>query len=112
MPFPVLTAATQANCPHQIPITFAATASKVLVAGSPPMLDGDLATVGPTCPFTVPTGKPQPCVTAKLTLTAAKVTSQGRALVLQSPGDICESAEKIPQGPVVYVNVQTKVIAS
>jgi hypothetical protein len=112
MPMPVLTAATQANCPHQMKVIFGATASKVLVAGSPPLLESDKATVGPTCPFTVPSGKPQPCVVAKLELKTAKVTVEGRSAVLQSPADLCESADKIPAGPVAYVNVQTKVIAS
>lgn len=113
MPFTVLTAATVANCPHQTKVTFVSTASRVLVAGSPPMLAGDQAPVGPPpCPFTVPTGKPQPCALAKLELKAKKVLVEGRAVILRSPGDICESADKIPAGPVAYVNVQVKVIAS
>lgn len=113
MAFPILTAATVANCPHQAKVTFISTATKVLVAGSPPMLAGDLAPVGPPpCPFTVPTGKPQPCAVAKLKLEAKKVLVEGRAVILRSPGDICESADKIPAGPVAYVNVQVKVSAS
>jgi hypothetical protein len=44
--------------------------------------------------------------------TASKVLVEGRAVILQSPGDICQSAEQVPQGPVAYTKVQTKVVAT
>jgi uncharacterized Zn-binding protein involved in type VI secretion len=111
MPFPIHTLATQANCPHGAKATFIATSSKVLIEGAPAMLEGDQAMIA-GCPFTVPTGKPQPCIKAKLEMKAQKVRIEGKGVILQGPADLCESAEQIPQGPVTYATVQTKVLVT
>ncbi len=111
MPLPILTLSTSGSCPHGIPATFVATSSKVLIDAAPAMLDGDQAMVA-GCPFTVPSGKPQPCVTAKLVMKATKVMAEGRPVILQGPADMCQSAEQIVQGPLAYTGVQTKVMAT
>lgn len=111
MPQPVITALAQGNCAHGGKATFVSTASKVLFDSGPPLVLGDKGIVA-GCAFTVPTGKPQPCVTVLLMQTASKVLVEGRAVILQSPGDICQSAEQVPQGPVAYTKVQTKVVAT
>jgi hypothetical protein len=111
MPAPVVTALTRTQCPHGVPGTLIPGSSKVLVDKGPPLLLGDKGTLA-GCPFTVPSGKPQPCVTELLTLAAAKVLVENKPVLLMNPGDICQSAEQIPQGPVIYVNIQSKVIAS
>jgi hypothetical protein len=92
-------------------VTFAATSAKVTIQGSPVFVQGDFATVA-ACPFTIPPSKPQPCVVAKLALASAKVVVESRPAVLKGPADLCQSAEQIPQGPVIYGSLQTKVIAT
>lgn len=109
MPQPVLTAMTQANCPHGGKVTFPSTATKVLIDAAPPLIVPDKGVVT-GCAFTVPPAVPQPCVIGLLPQAAAKVMVEGRPVVLQSPGDLCQSA--VPQGPVIYLSVQTKVIAT
>jgi hypothetical protein len=111
MPLPVLTLSTQANCPHAAKASFLATSSKVLIDGTPAMLQGDQVLVA-GCPFTVPSGKPQPCIKANLIMQAVKIKIESKGVIVQSPADMCESAEQIPQGPVVYAQVQTKMIVT
>ncbi len=111
MPLPPHTSATQASCPHAAKATFAASASKVTIDGAPVLLEGDAVSIA-GCPFTVPTGKPQPCVEAVLQVKTAKLVVEGKAVLLQGPGDLCESAEKAPQGPLAVSRVQSVVTAS
>lgn len=109
MTFPVLTALSMGNCPHGAPATFISGASKVLFDIGPPLLLGDSGMVS-GCPFTLPNGKPQPCVKALVVQASSKVLVENKPVIMQSPGDICQSAEQIPQGPVGYTLVQSKVL--
>ncbi len=111
MPGPIITLNTQTQCPHCAKGTLAPSAAKVLVDGGPPLVAGDKGTFA-GCAFTVPTGKPQPCVTALLTLTATKVMAENKPVLLMNPADMAQSAEQIPGGPVVWTQVQSKVIAT
>jgi hypothetical protein len=108
---PVLTAQTTANCPHGAPTTFIATGAKVLVMGAPAFLQGDQAPIA-GCPFTVPPGKPQPCIKVLFSMPSAKVSSMGKPLMLRGPADMGQSPEQAPQGPLIYGGLQTKVIAT
>jgi len=108
---PVVTLATRIQCPHMVPGQLMTGTAKVLVDNAPPLVLGDKGTVA-GCPFTVPTGKPQPCTTALLTGVSTKVLAEGKAVLLMNPSDICQSVDQIPQGPVVWSTIQTKVLAS
>jgi hypothetical protein len=108
---PVVTMATLIQCPHTIPGKVMTATVKVLVEGAPPLVSGDKGTVA-SCPFTVPTGKPQPCVTALFTGLSSKVLVEGKPVLLFNPTDICQSADQIPQGPVIWSTIQAKVLAS
>jgi hypothetical protein len=110
MPLPILTALAQAQCPHQAKVTFAATSRKVKISGGAAFVQDDKATIL-GCPFTVPSGKPQPCEKGVLA-SATKVVIEGRAAIVRSPSDIAQSVEKITQGPLAYASVQTKVMAT
>lgn len=111
MPMPILTALTQGQCCHAAKATFAATSSKVLIDNGPVLLSGDQVPIA-GCAFTVPSGKPQPCIKGVLSMPASKVMVEGRPAMLQGPGDLTQSAEQIPQGPLVYSSVQMKVTAT
>ena len=111
MTTPIINMATMVQCPHGIPATLSSSASKVLVDGTAPLVVGDKGTVA-GCPFTVPSGKPQPCTTALLTLSSSKVMVENKPVLLMNPSDVCQSAEQIPQGPVIWANIQSKVVAS
>lgn len=111
MPRPVLTMAATMQCPHGMKATPIPATVQVLVGGAPPLVQGDQALVA-GCPFTVPPGKPQPCVTAELRGAASKVLIGGKAALLLDPGDLCKSADRIVNGPVVVASVQSKVLAT
>lgn len=110
MTTPVVTQGTVITCPHSIPATIAASSSKVLIASTPTAVMGDKGTVS-GCPFTLPNGKPQPCVTALLTKASSKVLAENKPVLLLNPADICQSGDQIPNGPVVWSSPQTKVLA-
>jgi hypothetical protein len=111
MTLPIVTMATLTQCPHGVPGQLATSNAKVLVDGAPALVMGDRGTVA-GCPFTLPNAKPQPCVTELLTGVSTKVMADGKFVLLMNPSDICLSAEQIPQGPVIWTMVQSKVIAS
>jgi hypothetical protein len=67
------------------------------------------------CPFTLPNGKPQPCVTVRWGMPTSRVMVMGLpAMVAANPGPgpgICQSAEQIPQGAPVVGAMQARVFA-
>lgn len=110
MSAPVVTVATRTQCPHGAAGTLVPSAATVLVDGAIPLVLGDVGTFA-GCPFTVPTGKPQPCVKALLTLASSAVLVEGTPALLVNPADLAQSAEQIPNGPVLWTGVQAKVVA-
>jgi hypothetical protein len=67
------------------------------------------------CSFTVPPGKPQPCVQVKWSMAATRVFAGGQPVLLQpSPGagpGTCLSAEQAPQGVPTVTQLQLRVRA-
>lgn len=108
---PIVTQGTIITCPHSVPATIPASGAKLLIAGTPAALQGDKGLVS-GCPFTLPGGKLQPCVTAELTGAATKVMSGGRPVLLLNPGDLCKSGDQVVNGPVIWSSPQTKVLGS
>ena len=94
-------------CPHSGPLQIVPSQTKVLLGGKPAATFGDQFTIT-GCAFTVPTAKPQPCVTAKF-LPAVKVLLSGSPAVLKGGGVVCQSIEQIPQGPPSVTVTQIKV---
>lgn len=111
MSLPIVTTATMIQCPHGIPATLVTATAKVLVDAMPPLVTGDKGMVA-GCPFTVPGPKPQPCVTILLTKPATKVLAENKPVLLMNPADVAQSAEQAPQGPAVWGNIQSKVLAT
>lgn len=98
-------------CPHGGQVAVVSVAPRVFSGGVP------LATIGDTfpiagCAFTVPPGKPQPCVLARWIVPALRVRFGGQAAVLQSSTGICQSPEQIPQGPPSIAATQLRVSAT
>ena len=108
---PIVTMATMIQCPHGIPGTLMTSTAKVMVMGAPPLVAGDKGMVA-GCPFTVPGPKPQPCTTALLTGLSTKLLAENKPVLLMNPSDLCQSADQIPQGPVIWGTIQAKVLAS
>jgi hypothetical protein len=103
------------TCTHGIPAQIPPVQPRVLVSGQPvATMASQMLIAG--CPFTIPGPKPQPCVTVKWLMPAARVLVMGQpALVQPAPGPgpgLCLSAEQIPNGPPMVSAVQPRVIAT
>lgn len=97
-----------ALCPHGGPMQTISSNSRVLVSGQPVATLGDTFVIS-ACPFTVPSGKPQPCVTVRWLAVATRVKVGGQPVILQSSTGLCQSAEQVPQGPPNVVSTQVRV---
>ena len=60
------------------------------------------------CPFTVPPGKPQPCVRVQWLVPAARVLVGGQPAILSGSVGICQSPDQIPNGPPNVVVSQVR----
>ncbi len=108
MAIPFLVASAQVTCPHGGTVSLASSAanSAVQAGGSPVCLQTDIHTVA-GCVFTVPPGKPQPCVTVRWSVPASQCTMNGVGILTQASVGMCFSVEQIPQGLAVVGLTQT-----
>lgn len=111
MPGPVLHVGTTAMCPHAGTLNIVAASPRVMVSNMPVAVLTDQGLVA-GCVFTLPNGKPQPCVTTKWILGATRVLANGQPVLINPVVAICQSAEQIPAGPPVISASQTRVIAT
>lgn len=108
MPGYLLHVGITALCPHGGQVSVTSTNTKVKVGGQAVAVMGDTFQVA-GCAFTLPNGKPQPCMKVQWLVTAMRVKVGGKAVILQSSTGLCQSAEQIPQGPPNVTVTQTKV---
>lgn len=97
-----------AICPHSGQVSIISSNSRVLVSGMP------VATLKDTwmvtgCAFTVPPGKPQPCIKVQWLVPASRVLVGGQPVILQTSTGMCQSTEQIPQGAPTVIATQTRV---
>jgi hypothetical protein len=64
------------------------------------------------CPFTVPAGKPQPCVATRWLAGATRVLASGQPLLINPSTALCLSADQIPGGPPIVSASQTRVVVT
>jgi hypothetical protein len=115
MPGLLLHTGAAMTCFHGVPAQIPPAQPRVLVSGQPvATVAGTIAVAG--CPFTLPNGKPQPCVTIRWTMPSARVLVAGSPALLQpSPGPgpgMCLSPEQIPQGAPFVTALQPRVLAT
>jgi hypothetical protein len=111
MPGPLLHVGAQAICPHAAgQITAIPASPRVLVGGQPVVTVADQFLIA-GCPFTVGT-KPQPCMSVRWLVPAARVLVNGSPALLQTSVGLCISADQIPAGPPAVVAVQPRVIGT
>jgi hypothetical protein len=111
MPGPLFHVGAVATCPHAGQITVISTNARVLVSGMPVATMGDVYLVA-GCPFTVPPGKPQPCIKVQWLVPALRVLVNGQPAILQTSVGICQSPEQAPQGPPIVVSTQPRVLGT
>src|SRR5262245_22460802 len=97
-----------AICPHGGQVSTVPGNPRVLLGGQPAATLADTYLVA-GCAFTVPPGKPQPCIKVQWIVPALRVLIGGQPAILQDSTGLCQSAEQIPQGPPSVVVTQVRV---
>lgn len=111
MPGPMLHSGTTATCPHGGTLNIIAASPRVTVLGMPVAVLSDQGLVA-GCVFTLPGGKPQPCVTTRWIAAATRVLANGQPVLINPLVALCLSAEQIPGGPPIISASQTRVVAT
>lgn len=111
MPGPVLHTGATATCPHGGTLNIIAASPRVTVSGIPVAVLSDQGLIA-GCVFTLPGGKPQPCVTTRWIAAATRVLVNGQPVLINPLVALCLSAEQIPGGPPIIAASQTRVIAT
>jgi hypothetical protein len=97
-----------AICPHGGQVSVIPSNARVLVGGQPVATLADTYLVA-GCAFTVPPGKPQPCIKVQWMVPATRVLVGGQPAILQDSTGLCLSPEQIPQGPPSVIVTQVRV---
>jgi hypothetical protein len=111
MPGPVLHVGAIATCPHGGMLNLVVASPRVMVSGMPAAVITDQGLVA-GCAFTLPGGKPQPCVTTKWIVGATRVMANGAPLLINPSVALCQSVEQIPGGPPIISSSQPRVVAT
>jgi hypothetical protein len=96
-------------CPHGGQIQAVSSNTRVMLSNQAATTVSDTFTVS-GCPFTLPNGTPQPCLTVQWTVPATRVMVSNQPVILQSSTGLCIAAA--PQGAPNVVSTQTKVTAT
>lgn len=104
----LLTSSSQIICPHAGQVSVIPSNFRVKAMGSPVATMGDQYLIA-GCAFTIPPGKPQPCIKVQWLVPATRVRVGGQPVLLQNSSGLCQSAEQIPQGPPNAVVTQMRV---
>jgi uncharacterized Zn-binding protein involved in type VI secretion len=100
-----------AICPHGGQVTVIPSSPRVFVNGFPAATLADTYLVA-GCVFTVPPGKPQPCVRVQWLVPATRVLINGQPAIIQTSTGLCLSPEQIPNGPPTVIATQPRVVAT
>ena len=98
----------QAICPHGGQVSVVSSNVRVTASGQPVATLSDTFLIA-GCAFTVPPGKPQPCVKVQWLTPAVRVLVGGQPAILQSSSGLCLSPEQAPQGPPSVTTTQLRV---
>ncbi len=108
MPGFLLHVGATAICPHGGQVSIISSNTRVLVSSQPVATLNDTYLVA-GCAFTVPPGKPQPCIKVQWLVPATRVKVGGQPVILQASTGLCQSPEQIPQGPPNVLVTQLRV---
>lgn len=95
-------------CTHGGSVTVVSSNTRVMVSNQPVATMSDQFMVA-GCAFTLPGGKPQPCVQVKFLVPATRVMVNNQPAILSTSSGLCQSAEQIPQGPPTIAVTQMRV---
>src|SRR6185295_7365150 len=111
MPGYVVTTSSTVMCTHGGQATLTTANTQVKIDGAAALLESDIHSVA-GCAFTVPPGKPQPCIRIEWSGGATMCKANGTAVLTQSSIGKCISAEGATQGIAIIAMAQMKAQAS
>ena len=111
MPGPILHVGATMTCPHGGQVTTIPGSQRVMVSGMPVATMADTYLIA-GCAFTIPPGRPQPCIKVHWTVPAIRVQVAGQPVIIQTSVGHCQGAEQISQGPTRIIAAQPRVIAT
>lgn len=106
----LLTLASTIMCPHGGQVILTTSNGKVSAEGGQVLLESDIHSVA-GCPFTLPGGKPSPCIRVEWSLGSPRAAVSGTPVLTQTSLGMCYSPESALQGVAVIVNTQMKAMA-
>lgn len=106
-----LTTTSTILCPHGARATLLTQNARVFALRSPLLLESDIHLVV-ACPFTLPGGKPSPCVRIEWSAGSPQTSVNRTAPLLKNSIGKCYSPENVIQGVATIVSTQNKVSAS
>lgn len=104
----ILDAGCTIQCPHGGRASAVSANQRVKAGGTLALLATDTFVVS-GCPFTVPPGTPQPCLTIQWQAPATRVTVAQTPVLLTTSVGLCMNAFNAPQGKAIVTGNQTKV---
>jgi hypothetical protein len=101
-----LTTQSSLSCPHGGTIIGTPKAPKVSFGGAPALTKGDsFQIIG--CSFTLPGGKPSPCMTIEWVTTDSKFQTGDQSTLSEASVGLCKADTGAPQGSVSVSSTQT-----
>ena len=95
-----LTTASSLTCPHGAQVIGIPKAPKVSFGGAPVLTQGDsFQIIG--CPFTLPGGKPSPCLVIEWVKSDLKTRAGDNATLSEASVGLCKADTGAPQGIVI-----------
>ena len=102
-----LTTASSLMCPHGGTIIGTPSAPKLTFAGAPVLTEADsFQIIG--CSFTLPGGKPSPCLQIQWVKTDLKAQAGNNRTLSEASVGLCLADTGAPQGTVIVSNTQPK----
>jgi hypothetical protein len=111
MPGPIVNVGAVAMCPHGGQVSIVSSNARVVANGMPLATMADQFLVA-GCAFTIPPGKPQPCVRVQWMTPAVRVLINGQPPILQTSTGLALSVEGIPGGLPIVSTTQPRVVAT
>ena len=104
----ILDLACTIQCPHGGRASAISVNQKVKVGGTFALLVSDIFVIS-GCPFKLPSGNPQPCLTINWLAPAGRDNINQTPVLLTSSVGLCMNAQNAPQGTAIVSGNQTKV---
>lgn len=94
-------------CPHGGTVSLSTKNSDVSAVNGNILLESDKHSVS-GCLFTLPGGKPSPCIEVEWKAGTTKATINGTKILTKTSVGLCKSGEGAPQGTAIIASTQPK----